>query len=185
MYFEITYPEVLIFISVIWIMVRIIFGIKNKKVSLERELVLLPVYICLIVIARFVYFPLGLVDGHIGVLRFDSDRIAPPWINLVPVVHMFDKYKGWLINIIGNIAMFIPVGIVWPICYKKIDSFLKTVLAGAGLTLIIEITQLLFYDRCSDIDDFIMNTTGTAIGAAIFFIAKAVVNNIKNHKNNK
>ena len=182
MYFEITYPEVLIFISVIWIMVRIFFGIKNKKVSLKRELVLLPVYICLIVIARFVYFPLGLVDGHIGVLRFDSDRIAPPWINLVPVVHMFDKYKGWLINIIGNIAMFIPVGIVWPICYKKIDSFLKTVLAGAGLTLIIEITQLLFYDRCSDIDDFIMNTTGTAIGAALFFIVKAVVNHIKTGK---
>ena len=181
MYFEITYPELLIFISFVWIIIRIVFGIKNKKVIIKRELLLLLVYVCLIVIARFVYFPLGLVNGHIGVLRFDSDRIIPPWFNLVPVIHMFDKYKGWLINIIGNIAMFIPVGIVWPVCFKKIDTFLKAVLSGACLTLFIEITQLLFYDRCSDIDDFMMNITGAAIGAGIFFIIKAIIK----HKNQK
>ena len=41
-------------------------------------------------------------------------------------------------NIIGNIAMFIPVGIVWPICFKELDSIEKTVLAGAGFSLLIE-----------------------------------------------
>ena len=70
--------------------------------------------------------------------------------------------------------MFIPVGIVWPICFKELDSVLKTVFAGAGFTLLIEISQLLFYERCSDIDDLILNTTGVMIGAMIYFGIRAV-----------
>lgn len=72
-------------------------------------------------------------------------------------------------NIIGNITMFIPVGIVWPFCFKKIGTIGKTILAGAGFSLFIEITQLLFYERCSDIDDILLNTAGVAIGAFIYF----------------
>jgi glycopeptide antibiotics resistance protein len=78
-------------------------------------------------------------------------------------------YDGWLINIIGNITMFIPVGLAWPFCFKKLDTIGKTVFVGAGFSLLIEITQLLFYDRCSDIDDLILNTTGIFIGALIYF----------------
>jgi glycopeptide antibiotics resistance protein len=78
-------------------------------------------------------------------------------------------YDGWQINIIGNITMFIPVGLAWPFCFKKLDTIGKTVLIGAGFPLFIEITQLPFYDRCSDIDDLILNTTGIFIGALIYF----------------
>ena len=65
--------------------------------------------------------------------------------------------------------MFIPVGLAWPFCFKKLDSLGKVVLAGAGFPLFIEITQLPFYDRCSDVDDLILNTTGIFIGALIYF----------------
>ena len=82
---------------------------------------------------------------------------------------MFDEYDGWLKNIIGNITMFIPVGLAWPSCFKKLDTVGKTVLVGAGFSLFIEITQLPFYDRCSDVDDLILNTTGILIGAIIYF----------------
>ena len=36
----------------------------------------------------------------------------------------------------------------------------------------LEITQLPFYSRCSDIDDLFMNTTGVLIGAVIYFCVK-------------
>ena len=65
--------------------------------------------------------------------------------------------------------MFIPVGLAWPFCFKKLDTIGKTVLVGAGFPLFIEITQLPFYDRCSDVDDLILNTTGILIGAIIYF----------------
>ncbi len=166
---EITYTVVYIFITLAYIITRVICGIKSKKVNWKYEAKLLTVYICLVVIARFVYFPLHLVKGRIAALIFDVDKIIPMWTNLVPIVHLFDVYDGWQINIIGNIAMFIPVGLVWPFCFKKLDTMGKTVLAGAGLPLFIEITQLLFYDRCSDVDDLILNTTGILIGAIIYF----------------
>ena len=177
--FEITYRGLFIFITLAWIVTRAICGIKHKKVDWKYEAKLLPVYICLVVIARVVYFPMRLVEGRIASLVLDVDKIFPLWINLIPIVHLFDVYDGWLINIIGNVTMFIPVGLVWPLCFKQLDTLGKTVLVGAGFPLFIEITQLPFYDRCSDIDDLILNSTGILIGALVYFGVKL----LKNRKN--
>ena len=170
--FEITYKGLFIFITLAWVTVRVICDIRNQKVDWKSEGKLLTVYICLVVIARIVYFPLRLVEGHIASLILDVEKIIPLWINIVPIVHLFDVYEGWQINIIGNIMMFIPVGLTWPFCFKKLDTIGKTVLAGTGFPLFIEITQLPFYDRCSDVDDLILNTTGILIGAIIYFGVK-------------
>lgn len=170
--FEITYQGLFTFITFAWIALRVIFGIRNKKVDWKYEAKLLTVYICLVVIARIVYFPRRLVEGHIASLILDVDKIFPLWLNLIPIVHLFDIYDGWQINIIGNITMFIPVGLVWPFCFRKLDTLGKTVLAGALFPLFIEISQLPFYGRCSDVDDLILNTTGIYIGALIYFGVK-------------
>ena len=169
---EITYKGLFIFITLAWIAVRAICGIRNRKVNWKYEAKLLTVYICLVVISRIVYFPMRLVEGRIASLILDVDRIFPIWFNLIPIVHLFDVYDDWLINIIGNITMFIPVGLAWPFCFKKLDTLGKTVLVGAGFPLFIEITQLPFYDRCSDVDDLILNTTGIFIGALVYFGVK-------------
>lgn len=172
---EITFTDLFIFITVLWIALRAIFAIKNKRIDIKNELKLLTIYICIVVISRFVYFPLGLENGHIKPLVFDAERIVPFRMNFVPIIHMFDDYDGWLINIIGNVTMFIPVGICCPLCFKQLDTIWKTILAGAASTLFIEISQLLFYNRCTDIDDLIMNTTGVIIGAAIFFVIRNII----------
>ena len=177
--FEITYKGLFIFITLAWIAARAVCGIKNRKADWKYEAKLLTVYICLVVIARIVYFPMRLVEGRIASLVLDIDKIFPLWINLIPIVHLFDVYDGWLINIIGNVTMFIPVGLVWPLCFKKLDTVGKTVLAAAGFPLFIEITQLPFYDRCSDVDDLILNTAGIFIGALIYFGIKL----LKDRKN--
>lgn len=170
--FEITYIGLFVFITLAWVVARVISGMRNHKVDWKYEAKMLTVYICLVVIARIVYFPMRLVEGRIASLFLDIEKIFPLWINLIPIAHLFDVYDGWLINIIGNVTMFIPVGLVWPFCFKKLDTIGKTVLVGAGLPLLIEITQLPFYDRCSDIDDLILNTTGILIGALIYFSVK-------------
>jgi glycopeptide antibiotics resistance protein len=64
--------------------------------------------------------------------------------------------------------MFIPIGIIWPIVYKELDTPVKTIAAGAGLSLFIEILQLPFYDRVSDIDDLLLNTLGFAVGYGVY-----------------
>ena len=172
--FEITYSGLFIFITVSWIAACVLWGIRNKKVDWKREAKLLTVYICLVVIARIVYFPMHRVDGRIAGLFLDIDRVFPLWINLTPFVFLREVYDGWLINILGNIVIFIPVGLAWPFCFKKLDTVGKATLAGAAFSLFIEITQLPFYSRCSDIDDLLLNTTGAWIGALIYFGIKRI-----------
>ena len=65
--------------------------------------------------------------------------------------------------------MFIPVGMSWPFCFKKLDKVWKTVLAGFGYSLFIELTQLFVFGRSTDIDDLMLNTIGALIGALIFY----------------
>jgi glycopeptide antibiotics resistance protein len=170
---EISYFQMLIFISAAWLVVRGFLALKNRRINWKRELRLLAVYICLITIARIVYFPKALVNGRIGLLRFDASMM-PGGIQPVPFARLFEKYDGWLINIIGNIAIFIPVGIVWPLTFKKLDSVLKATAAGFALSLFIEVSQLLFYERTSDANDLILNTLGAFIGAAVFFAIRAI-----------
>lgn len=169
---KISYMQMYIFITIVWILVRAAIAIAFKNFSVKRELQMLLVYICLVVIARFVYFPLHHVDGKIGSLTIGYTAKQADMISLIPFYFLFDRYDGWLTNIIGNIAMFIPVGIVWPICFRKLDSIKKTIFAGMVFTLSIELTQLLCPERHTDIDDLILNSSGVVIGACILFAVR-------------
>ena len=176
---EISYLQMFIFITITWIFARFVISVRFKRFSAKRELQMLLVYICLVVIARFVYFPLHFVDGKIGTLTIGFSTTLSDIISLIPFFFLFDRYDGWLINIIGNIAMFIPVGIVLPICFSKIDNIKKTVFAGVGFILLIELTQLLCPERHTDIDDVILNTSGVFIGACIVFAIRGNKNGNK------
>ena len=172
---EISFGQVFAFITTAWVLAGGYFACKNRRVDWKRECLLLTVYLCIVVVSRIVYFPWHLADGHIGTLHFDAGRIFPLWINLRPLVFLHERYSGWQRNIFGNIAMFIPIGICWPLCFKRLDSVKKVVLAGFGCSLLIELSQLLFYERGSDVDDLILNTTGALIGALIYFMTAALV----------
>lgn len=171
------YRELMLVVTILWILVRGICAFKNKHIDWKYEFKLVSVYICIAVINRFVYFPMKRVYGQIGALALDTTRVYPFWVNLVPIIPLAEVYDGWIINIIGNIIMFIPVGICWPWCFAELDTFRKVVLAGLLYTALIEISQLPFYGRCSDINDILLNAIGVAIGAAIFFGIKRIKNN--------
>ena len=180
---KISYTAMAAAISILWILVRVLVFTKRKHVSLKRELHLLLVYVCLIVVVRFTFFPFSKVNGWIQPLVFDIDRCFPFRVNLCPFVFLFDypTRQEALLNLIGNIAMFIPLGIVWPSVYKGLDRHWKVIAAGFGFSLVIEILQLPFFDRVSDIDDLILNTTGFLIGYGIYLFIRFLRR--KQHKN--
>ena len=86
----ISYSSVMVGITVLWILVRAADCLLQKKFSIKRELQLLLVYICVVVVTRFTFFPFSKVDGQVQPLLFDASRIFPPRINLLPVVYLFD-----------------------------------------------------------------------------------------------
>lgn len=171
---RISYSSALALITVLWIGVRLFHWFSERKISLKRELELILVYICLIVVARFTFFPFSRVDGQIQPLLFDPGNILPPRINLIPLVYLFDYQirREALINVIGNIAMFIPIGIIWPSVLRSLATPWKVICAGIGFSLFIEILQLPFFDRVSDIDDLLLNSLGFLLGYGIYLIFK-------------
>lgn len=163
--------------TAMWFGIRIFACIHHKKINWKHEVLLLLMYINLAVIIRMVFFPYEKVNGHIQPLLFDPETALPFRVNLVPFVHIteYDSLHDTLLNILGNIGMFIPSGIVLPIIYKKLNNFAKVTAVGALISLTLEILQLPFSVRASDIDDLILNTLGCAIGYLIYAAIKKLI----------
>lgn len=81
-------------------------------------------------------------------------------------VHGIRNFRG---NLIGNILMFIPLGIFLSLLYRK--RFLNVVMIAALSSCLIEFLQYLNmfmgYYRYVDVDDVILNTLGGVIGFCI------------------
>lgn len=169
---EISYTFIFILISIVWIFVRFLCYKKAGEIHLKRELQLILVYICIVVVVRFTFCPFSKVNGQIQPLILDLAKIYPFRINTELFIHLFDYaiYKEAILNLVGNTAMFIPLGIVWPYVYKDLNTSAKVIAAGVGFSLLIEIVQLPFYDRVSDIDDVILNSLGFVIGYGIYLL---------------
>ena len=171
---QISYTSMIVFISIIWCLVRLVCAIQNKRVNCKRETQLLLVYICIVVVARFTFFPFSTVNGKIQPLIFESAKAFQFRVNWIALVNLFDypETSDILINVIGNTTMFIPLGIVWPSVYKGLNKHWKILSAGIGFSLFIEILQLPFYDRVSDIDDLLLNSLGFIIGYLLYLLTK-------------
>lgn len=171
---EISYLQMVVAISVIWVIIRAICWAKAKGIEMKRELQLLLVYICIVVVVRFTFCPFGKVDGKIQPLLFDPEKVFPLWVNFKPFIYLFDypTMREALLNLIGNTAMFLPLGIVWPAVFKKLNTHGKVILAGVGVSLTIEVLQLPFFGRSTDIDDLILNTLGFLIGYGIYLLVR-------------
>jgi len=105
---------------------------------------------------------------------FDPQRIFPLWVNFVPFVYLLDypNLRVTLLNVIGNTAMFIPLGVVWPAVFRDLNTHWKVVAAGVGVSLTIEVLQLPFFDRATDVDDLILNTLGYLLGYGSYLLVK-------------
>ena len=178
---SITYSALVAVISLLWILVRIRSWVTHKRISWKREIQLLLVFICVIVVARFTFFPFSKVNGKIQPLIFDAAKAFPPRINLLPILYLFDYEirREAILNFVGNTAMFIPIGIVWPSVFRGLNSHGKVLSAGAGLSLCIEILQLPFFDRVTDIDDLLLNSLGFAVGYGLYLLVKLCRSHIR------
>ena len=101
---------------------------------------------------------LAAVDAVVGLpsllyIRFDRN------INLVPFAYMFSDYRNSLLNVL----LFVPLGFLLPVLWKRFRSFLWTGLFGLSFSLSIELLQLLTL-RATDVNDLMTNSTGTILG---------------------
>lgn len=159
-------------------------------------LILLPFYLLIrrpfrrkekreIALAAFFLFTAGLLaltlEGDYGA---PSDMIEKAvsriqtgkQINPIPfrtIRACIDKFEWdkFLINIVGNIVMFLPWGFGLVLLWKKNHSVKRVLLFSFLITAFIETSQL-FIDRHVDVDDLILNFLGGTTGASLYFLLK-------------
>lgn len=77
-----------------------------------------------------------------------------------------------VINLGGNVIMFIPLGFFLPRVFPPLREFLRTILATALIITAVELTQLFTLLGSCDIDDLILNVMGAAMGYGIHKLIK-------------
>lgn len=155
------------------IVIRIFQIIKSKrKTRISRELGIILFFMFLTGLLSQTILPAVSVEGE-GIQLINGDHQA---INLEPfrvltetynAIKYLDLWQPFLINFVGNIVMFIPIGFLLPLLWKKFDRAWRTVGIGFLLSLIIEILQLPQM-RSSDVDDLWLNTLGACIGYVLY-----------------
>lgn len=101
-------------------------------------------------------------------------------INLVP----FNKFTeiresaqrgifSYIVNeVIGNIALFVPIGFLLPLLWKRFEKIWAVLICCLSISLAIEIIQLGISLRATDVDDLILNTLGGIIGYLAYALIK-------------
>ena len=108
-------------------------------------------------------------------------------LNLIPFATI-RRYLGFLreqqgallrhavINLAGNIVMFVPLGFFLPCLFPKLRGFFPLLLTAVLLIVGIELIQLFSLLGSCDIDDLLLNLPGIVIGFCLFrFLRKTAI----------
>ena len=74
-----------------------------------------------------------------------------------------------VLNVIGNLALFAPMGILLPSAVPAMRRPMRTLLFVFVLIVAVECVQLLLGLGSFDVDDIILNFTGCAVCCAVYF----------------
>jgi glycopeptide antibiotics resistance protein len=116
--------------------------------------------VVLLVLATYVAFLLDLAW-----LQFPSRDPVP---NLVPLRSIIDDWskggRGFVVNFLGNIAAFVPIGMIPPLARPRRPSLGQAALFSLSLSIMIEAVQYSSGRRIADVDDLLLNTAGGILG---------------------
>lgn len=75
-----------------------------------------------------------------------------------------------VLNLFGNVAAFIPFGMILPIMHWRFRSFFYMTFLTLEFSLAVEIIQLVCKVGSFDVDDLLLNTIGGMVGYLLFAI---------------
>lgn len=174
--FIIPFLYVELLFAAVWVLARAVVWLCRRRIDPKQELKLLLLFVTLAVIIRFTFFQFFRHGGAVDPMAVSTRSLASPLLNLTPLVNIlhFATVEDLLINIVGNVAMFIPLGIVLPVVFPKLNRLWKVALTGLLISLTIELLQLPMVGRTTDVDDLLLNTLGCVLGYGIYALCRAL-----------
>lgn len=73
-----------------------------------------------------------------------------------------------IVNLAGNIVMFIPLGMLLPRVYQALRTAWRFFWVTVFLVCTVELIQLFSLVGCCDVDDLILNVLGAGIGFLVY-----------------
>lgn len=108
-------------------------------------------------------------NGFFDLYTWQQNSNLIPFGNTYEYIVGSDKFNMDIIinNTLGNILIFIPLGIFLPILFKKYKTFTQVFVSSIIISFTIEVLQFFLQIGQFDIDDVILNTVGGAVGYLI------------------
>lgn len=165
----------------VWLVLRTVWLTRREQTPRPwRELWMAILVLYLIGLFSQTLLPLPRTEGGLSALleRAEERARAGLGINLIPLatIRAFAQHgtpSQNLINLAGNVGIFIPLGILLPALWSKLRALWKTLLLCAACSLFIECFQL-FIGRSVDVDDLLLNTLGGLAGYLLFAVGRAI-----------
>ncbi|WP_025729437.1 VanZ family protein [Heyndrickxia ginsengihumi] len=156
-------------ILLIYLMIRLLV-IKRQKLNAKKEC--LKVF-SIVYIAYLVYIVWLKPTAQLGYIDLNFVPFKTIGNYTISLINHSLPYSLVISNLFGNILLLLPLGLLFPLYFKRI-SFKSTVITGIIIPLLIEVGQLGLYlfrmgTRTVDIDDVILNFIGFMLG---FYIMK-------------
>jgi glycopeptide antibiotics resistance protein len=116
--------------------------------------------------------------GHLR-FRFAGTHTGPgnfvPFKTIVPQLIGSGNHLVAMVNLIGNILPFAPIGLLAPLVFRAI-SWQKALVLGVVTGLTLEGMEVVFRVGIFDVDDVMLNAFGVMIGYGAFLILRRPVN---------
>lgn len=168
-------------ISILIFIILLLIKARNKRTFIEI-FIFAVFYFYIVAVIAVTLFPIPIDDPQNFV---GANKQFNPKNNFIP---LYSSYKMAmnshltlsliLKQIGGNLILFVPLGFYLPFASKNQLNLNKVILAGIVGSVIIEITQQLigffivrWNYRIFDIDDIILNVSGSIVGYLAFKIS--------------
>jgi len=162
-------------ILVIWAVSRLIRAIQYGKPDFWREVLVwgLVLYVAFLLYNTFEPFTI--------LLERQNQRA-----NLVPlqgILRMIENASIFddevtqrivFLNLAGNVLIFAPFGMAIPLLERRLNRVWLVVLLGLAFSMVIELAQTFLIARVFDVDDLILNASGTLIGFLVYAMLNLV-----------
>ena len=159
---EISALPVALVVGVIAFLIQLLLLLRGGRFTWPRA----------VVAGALAVYAAGIFANTVLPIYLNRPPQLQPW---TPKLALIPFYDYEVMDAITNVFVFAPLSILIPLLMRR-PSWVKVVLTAAAVSLAIELLQIvtdgLFSGgHVADVNDFLWNTVGGAVGYAIFLVA--------------
>lgn len=121
------------------------------------------------------------LSEHVSLTPFRTIRLFE---NVLAGDYSASLRQGAIVNLLGNIVMFLPLGFLPPLLWKGFRKLWKCLLWGGLIIVGVELVQLFALVGNCDVDDLLLNLVGIAIGYGLYHLLTVITKESRENDGN-